>query len=91
VIWNSGATPSTESSAVKPIQSRYVWELNTAAITAGDLTVNHRRDAGKAIATMCTALAQWFQPDGRTIPEQIAKEYAQFALRLLGYPLARIS
>ena len=29
VIWNSGATPSTESSAVKPIQSRYVWELNT--------------------------------------------------------------
>jgi hypothetical protein len=71
---------------VKPIQSRYVWELNTAAITAGDLTVNHRRDAGKAIATMCTALAQWFQPDGRTTPEQIAKEYAQFALRLPGIP-----
>jgi AcrR family transcriptional regulator len=60
-----------------------------AAITAGDLTVNHRRDAGKAIATMCTALAQWFQPDGRTTPERIAKEYAQFALRLLGYNATR--
>ena len=57
----------------------------TAAITAGGLAVNHPRDAGKAIATMCTSLAQWFQPDGRTSPEQIAKEYAQFALRLLGY------
>jgi hypothetical protein len=34
---------------------------------------------------MCTSLAQWFQPDGRTTPEQIAQEYAQFALRLLGY------
>lgn len=56
-----------------------------AAITAGDLDVNHPRDAGKAIATMCTSLAQWFQPDGRTTPEQIAQEYAQFALRLLGY------
>ena len=56
----------------------------TAAITAGGLAVNHPRDAGKAIATMCTSLAQWFQPDGRTTPEQIAKEYAQFALRLLG-------
>ena len=56
-----------------------------AAITAGGLAVNHPRDAGKAIATMCTSLAQWFQPDGRTTPEQIAQEYAQFALRLLGY------
>ena len=61
----------------------------TAAITAGDLAVNHRRDAGKAIATMCTALVQWFQPGGRTTPEQIAKEYAQFALRLLGYNAMR--
>lgn len=60
-----------------------------AAITAGDLAVNYRRDAGKAIATMCTALVQWFQPDGLTTPEQIAKEYAQFALRLLGYNAMR--
>jgi AcrR family transcriptional regulator/DNA-binding XRE family transcriptional regulator len=57
-----------------------------AAITAGGLAVNYPRDAGKAIATMCTSLVQWFQPDGPTTPEQIAKEYAQFALRLLGYP-----
>jgi AcrR family transcriptional regulator/transcriptional regulator with XRE-family HTH domain len=56
-----------------------------AAITAGGLAVNHPRDAGKAIATMCTSLAQWFQPDGPTTPEQIAEEYAQFALRLLGH------
>jgi len=60
-----------------------------AAITAGDLAVNYQRDAGKAIATMCTALVQWFQPDGLTTPEQIAKEYAQFALRLLGYNAMR--
>lgn len=60
-----------------------------AAITAGDLAVSHRRDAGKAIVTMCTALVQWFQPGGHTTPEQIAKEYAQFALRLLGYNAMR--
>jgi len=56
-----------------------------AALTASGLVVSHPPDAGKAIATMCTALAQWFQPGGLTTPEQIAKEYAQFALRLLGY------
>jgi len=60
-----------------------------AAITAGGLAVNHRLDAGKAIATMCTALVQWFQPGGRITPEQIAKEYAQFALRILGYNAIR--
>jgi hypothetical protein len=54
----------------------------SAAITAGGLAVNYRRDAGKAIATMCMALVQWFQPGGRTTPGRIAKEYAQFALRL---------
>ena len=60
-----------------------------AATTAGDLAVSHRRDAGRAIATMCTALVQWFQPDGHTTPERIATEYAQFALRLLGYNAVR--
>ena len=54
------------------------------AIAAGGLSVEHPRDAGKAIATMCTALAQWFHPDGPTTPEQIAVEYSSFALRLLG-------
>jgi transcriptional regulator with XRE-family HTH domain/AcrR family transcriptional regulator len=55
------------------------------AISTNDLKMKHPRDAGKAVATMCTALTQWFQPDGPTSPEQIAKEYAQFALGLLGY------
>jgi AcrR family transcriptional regulator len=57
----------------------------TAAIAQGGLRVTHAADAGKAIATMCTSLAQWFHPDGATPPEQIAREYAQFALRLLGH------
>ncbi len=56
------------------------------AIAAGGLNVGHPADAGRAIATMCTSLAQWFHPDGPTTPEQIAQEYARFALGLLGRP-----
>jgi AcrR family transcriptional regulator/DNA-binding Xre family transcriptional regulator len=56
-----------------------------AALEGGGLAVSHPPDAGKAIVTMCTALVQWFQPEGQTTPEQIAKEYAEFALRLLGH------
>ena len=55
-----------------------------AAARAGDVTTDHPRDAGRAIATMCTGLAQWFRSDGPSSPEQIAREYAEFALELLG-------
>lgn len=56
-----------------------------AAVARGDLRVTHPADAGRAIATMCTSLAQWFHPDGPTTPEQIAREYSLFALGLLGH------
>ncbi|TSD97266.1 TetR family transcriptional regulator [Skermania sp. ID1734] len=54
-----------------------------AAIARGDLTTDHARIAGRAIATMCTSLPQWFRIDGPVTPEQIAAQYADFALNLL--------
>ncbi|MEP9385255.1 helix-turn-helix domain-containing protein [Nocardioides cheoyonin] len=41
-------------------------------------------DAGKAISTMCTSLAQWFHPEGPRTPEEIAAEYSELGLRMLG-------
>ncbi|WP_330256158.1 hypothetical protein OG874_17270 [Nocardia sp. NBC_00565] len=55
-----------------------------AAITEEGLPHDHTHVAGRAIATMCTALPQWFRLDGPTSPEQIAAQYADFALGLLG-------
>ncbi|MGW6421765.1 TetR family transcriptional regulator [Nocardia sp. NPDC055053] len=54
------------------------------ALTEEKLSTAHARAAGRAIATMCTALPQWFRLDGPATPEQIATEYADFALGLLG-------
>jgi AcrR family transcriptional regulator len=53
------------------------------AIGAGELDTRHPADAGRAISTMCTSLPQWFRIDGPSTPEQIAREYADFALDLL--------
>ena len=53
------------------------------AIAAGELTTRHPGDAGRAISTMCTSLPQWFRLDGPSTPEQVAREYAVFALDLL--------
>ncbi|WP_280271769.1 TetR family transcriptional regulator [Nocardia wallacei] len=55
-----------------------------AALAEEGMPAEHARVAGRAIATMCTALPQWFRLDGPVTPEQIATEYAAFALRLLG-------
>ncbi|MDR7167181.1 AcrR family transcriptional regulator/DNA-binding XRE family transcriptional regulator [Nocardia kruczakiae] len=54
------------------------------ALAEADLPAAHARVAGRAIATMCTSLPQWFRLDGPASPEQIATEYADFALGLLG-------
>ncbi|WP_067678426.1 TetR family transcriptional regulator [Nocardia miyunensis] len=59
-------------------------EAITEAVREYDLPEEHTRIAGRAIATMCTALPQWFRLDGPTSPEQIATRYAGFALGLLG-------
>ncbi|WP_348537636.1 TetR family transcriptional regulator [Nocardia neocaledoniensis] len=55
-----------------------------AALTEAGLPTVHARAAGRAISTMCTSLPQWFRLDGPATPEQIATDYAGFALGLLG-------
>jgi AcrR family transcriptional regulator/DNA-binding XRE family transcriptional regulator len=45
--------------------------------------VPHTHTAGRAIATMCTSLPQWFKSGGVTTEQEMAVEYAAFALRIL--------
>lgn len=59
-------------------------DVIAAAITERGLPHDAAHVAGRAIATMCTALPQWFRFDGPTSPEQIATQYADFTLGLLG-------
>ncbi len=56
-----------------------------AAVAEGSFTTPHPHDAARAVSTMCTALPQWFRADGPSTPEQIAAEYARFALDLMGH------
>ncbi len=54
------------------------------ALAEENRSADRARVAGRAITTMCTSLPQWFRLDGPATPEQIAAEYAEFALGLLG-------
>lgn len=54
----------------------------------GLLKARDWHDAGRAVSTMCTSLPQWFKLGGASSPEQIAREYARFALGMMQYDAA---
>jgi hypothetical protein len=41
------------------------------------------REAARAVVTLCTALPQWWAPNGPSTPEQTAEQYVEFALDLV--------
>lgn len=49
----------------------------------GDFTTMNVATAGRAVSTMCTALAQWFRPDEPASPREIARVYALFAIGMM--------
>ncbi|MDF3074093.1 MAG: hypothetical protein K0S54_1760 [Alphaproteobacteria bacterium] len=61
-------------------------QFNDAIATGlkrGVFTCEHPREAGLAVMTMCTAVANWYRPGGPATPEQIADRYAGLALSML--------
>ncbi|WP_168582656.1 helix-turn-helix domain-containing protein [Gephyromycinifex aptenodytis] len=40
--------------------------------------------AGRAISTMCTSICQWYRVAGPLSPEEVAREYARYAVRIIG-------
>lgn len=60
----------------------------TEAHGEGRIAIPDIRAAGQAIATMCTAIPQWFRESGPATPEEVAARYGDFALGVLGIPPA---
>lgn len=67
----------------RALQELMDTELDRAA-AAGAVAHPRPYTTARAIATMCTALPQWFDPSGPLSPEQIAREYAGHARAMLG-------
>jgi AcrR family transcriptional regulator len=97
--WELAFIGASEMRSLEPANRRRIAELRNhvqhlldeaidQAVAEGSLGTPSPRHAGRAIATMCTSLPQWFHLGGPTSPEQIAAEYARFALGLLSHPLA---
>ncbi len=66
--------------AARREQQRMVDEEVLAGCRAGHFGTDQPAEAARAVVTMCTALPQWFSPDGPATAEQVAEQYVDFAL-----------
>ncbi|WP_435832581.1 TetR family transcriptional regulator [Nocardia vinacea] len=62
---------------------RMIDDQVAAGIRTGEFTTRYPHEAARAVATMCTSLPQWFRPVGPVSQQQIAVEYAQFAVDIM--------
>ena len=54
-------------------------------VAAGDFRIDSPALASFAILEMCLSIARWFRDDGTRTAEQVADEYTDFALRIVGF------
>ncbi|MHA6797637.1 helix-turn-helix domain-containing protein (plasmid) [Pseudonocardia bannensis] len=66
-------------------QQRMVDEEVEAAVRDGQFRNDHPHEASRAVVTMCTALPNWWRPDGPLSAERVAQQYVGFALDLMQY------
>jgi AcrR family transcriptional regulator len=65
-------------------QARLFDSVIFDGLERGVFTTPYPKDASRAIITMCTAVAQWYRPEGPLRPEDIADRYADLSLAMLG-------
>jgi AcrR family transcriptional regulator/transcriptional regulator with XRE-family HTH domain len=79
------APPDRDRIALRRTSIQHLVDAQiAAALRDGTATTTMPSEVGRAIATMCTSLPQWFDLDGPTTPQEIAAEYASLALRMVG-------
>jgi AcrR family transcriptional regulator len=67
-------------------QQRRFDVIVDAGIEAGIFHADRPRETARALASMCTAVATWYSPDGPRSPRDIAEHYVGLSLAMLGVP-----
>lgn len=71
--------------ALRIEQQRMIDKEVADGVAAGLFTTSRPHEAARAVVTLCTALPQWFREDGPASAEEVAKQYVEFALSLVGF------
>lgn len=52
--------------------------------TTGEFSTGYPHDAARAIVTMCSAVSNWYRPEGRLSQPELAERYVEFSLGIAG-------
>lgn len=63
-------------------------DIVRSGVRSGHFGTPHPREAARNIVLLCSALATWYQPDGRRTPDQIAEEQVRLALAMVEAPVS---
>jgi len=74
----------SEVMALRRRHERAVRAIIIEGVDAGVFQVEDPFVASFGILEMCVSVARWFDPAGALSADQVASEYAEFALRLVG-------
>ena len=70
--------------AARDRQQRLMDDILAKGAGEGIFRTPHPREAGTAVVTMCTGVAQWFRLDGELSPEELAERYRVIARMAVG-------
>ena len=59
-------------------------DIITDGVAAGRFAIDSPALGSFAIREMCVSIARWFNDDGPIRPDQVAREYTEFALNIVG-------
>lgn len=79
--------PPSERGALREkmgLQQRNFDRVALDGVAAGCFRMAEPRPTARALASMCTAVAMWFDPEGTRTAEQVAAHYADLALAMFG-------
>lgn len=74
----------TEHIAARDRQQRLMDSIIGQGAETGIFTTHYPREASTAVITMCTGVAQWFQPDGRRTPGELVERYREITTMAVG-------
>ncbi|MFD6860284.1 TetR/AcrR family transcriptional regulator [Rhodococcus sp. NPDC060086] len=70
--------------ALRDEQQRMIDEIIEAGVESGEFTTPFPKDAGRAVATMCIGVADWYRPNGSLTPDELVERNLAIARSAVG-------
>jgi AcrR family transcriptional regulator len=74
----------SEMQALRRAHEHALRAIIADGVAAGRFVVDSPALASFAIREMCVSIARWYREDGPITPDQVAREYTEFALNIVG-------